>query len=50
LVVALCALMPTIVASGIQAFPAAVERVPGWLDSARSFAAAAQRTFTGPPT
>jgi hypothetical protein len=45
LLAALCSLMPTIVASGIQAFPAAAERVPAWLDAARSFAAAARQSF-----
>jgi hypothetical protein len=45
LLAALGSLMPTIVASGIQAFPAAADHVPAWLDAARSFAAAAQRSF-----
>ena len=45
LLAAIGSLMPTIVASGIHAFPAAAEQIPAWLDAARSFSAAARRSF-----
>jgi uncharacterized protein DUF6212 len=48
LLAALCRLMPTIVATGVQMLPDAVGRFQTWLDVAREFSAAAQRTFGEP--
>jgi hypothetical protein len=45
LLAALCLLMPTIVAAGIQTLPSATQHLPRWLDAARVFANSAQQTF-----
>jgi hypothetical protein len=49
LIAALCRLMPTIIATGVQTLPNAAGGLQTWLDVAREFSAAAQRIF-GEPT